>query len=175
MLSLVFVFVACGSNTDDTKNSGDSTSQLLGERVTFEDGGFSIQPPKNWDMKDIGIKYDAFLDSTRTDFYANIDFIQENYSGSLDDYVDANIVTMKRTIDNFKIVKQSYFTTLSGLKGTKLIATNKQLSLQLQQMFYIFELDKDTKIVITCSDLQTKADTTDAIFEESASTFKVDK
>jgi hypothetical protein len=176
MLAMVFAFAACGSNaTDDNQNNGNSTSELLTERYAFEEGGFSIQPPKDWEAKDIGQKYIAFMDMSHTDFSPNINFVVEEYDGSLKDYVTANIASLKKALDSLKIVNQSDFTTLSGQKGTKLVVTDEQLDLKLQQTFYIFELSKSKKIVIACTNLAEKKSDTDALFEESVSTFKVDK
>ena len=176
MLAMMFVFAACGSNaTDDSQNNGDSTSELLAERYAFEDGGFSIQPPKDWETKDIGTKYIAFLGPTENDFTQTINFVTEEYSGSLETYVEASITTLKKALTDMKIVKQSEFTTLSGQTGTKLIITDKQINKKLQQTFYIFELGSDNKIIITCTSLAADGADTDELYDESASTFKVDK
>jgi len=176
ILAMIFAFAACGSNaTDDSQNNGDSTTELLAERYAFEEGGFSIQPPKGWDAKDIGQTYIAFMDMDHTDFSPNINFVVEEYKESLKDYVAANTASLKKALDSLKIVEQSDFTTLSGQEGTKLVVTNEQLNLKLQQTFYIFELSKSKKIVVTCTNLADNASDTDVLFEESASTFKVDK
>lgn len=176
VLAMVFVFAACGSTSNgDDKKSADSTSELLASRYAFEDGGFSIQPPKDWEAKDIGAKYLAFVDQSKTDFAPNINFVVEEYSGSLEDYTQANIKTLESIFKVMKIVSQSDFTTLGGLEGQKLVVNDEQAGTKLQQTFYLFELSKTKKIVVTCTNLEANAADTSALFEESASTFKVAK
>jgi hypothetical protein len=100
--------------------------------------------------------------------------VDEKFKGSLDEYVKANVATLKRLLKKVQIVKQEKFTTTAGLPGARVIVHNEQHGNLLRQTCYLFG-NANTKYVVTCTTLAEGGEKLDRLFERSMKTFRFDK
>jgi len=163
MLALAFTF-SCSS---------DSPSGSSGSSSTYENGVFSIVPPKSWQETDYpGLKYKIFIGTREDNFTPNINFMDETYNGSLDDYVDLSIESLKTLISSVEIIYQNSFVTEENLESRKIIAITEQQGYLLRQSVYFFPGKNGLKMVATCTVLASSGENYDVIFDNSMKTFK---
>ena len=83
-----------------------------GPRHTETAGGFSFCPPKDWVIKDVpGMKYKIAFGPAAGGFAANINVVDESFSGSLADYVKANFQPLTKMFKGQKNLGQADFKT----------------------------------------------------------------
>jgi len=153
--------------------SSDSPSGPSGGSSAYENGDFSIIPPKSWQETDYpGLKYKIFIGTRENNFTPNINFIDEIYNGSLDDYVDLSIESLKKLISNVEIIYQNSFVTEENLESRKIIAITEQQGYLLRQSFYFFPGKNGLKMVATCTVLASSGEKYDITFDNSMKTFK---
>jgi len=150
-----------------------SHAQALGETVSAP-GVFSYQAPAGWTLKDTPMsKYKFSFDTPKNNFAANINVVVQDYPKPLADYVALNKTQIKNIamLQNVLIVDEKPFTTTAGLQGTRLVITDTVGKSDLEQTFYIFAGDGDTKYVVTASCLVNDAQVYAPIFDASIKTF----
>jgi len=164
-LAITFtMFFACSS---------DSPSGPSGSSSAYENDEFSVVPPKSWQVTNYsGLKYKIFIGQRENNFTPNINFIDEVYNGSLDDYVDLTIKSLKAYISNVEIIYQNSFVTDDNLESRKIIAITEQQGYLLRQSQYIFPGKNGLKMVATCTALASSGEMYDIIFDNSMKTFK---
>ncbi len=162
-LALAFTF-SCSSVDGDNYEP---------EPYIENNGGFSVVPPKSWQVTDNSLsEYKVFMGPRENNFTANVNFVKEVYDGSLDDYVDLSIEVLEYYISNIEIIYRNPFVTLKNLEGQKVIAITEQLGYQLRQSFYFFPGKNGIKIVATCTALADSGEKYDEIFDNSMKTFE---
>jgi hypothetical protein len=68
-------------------------------------GAFSFDPPSGWKTVQIpGLKYRLACGPAENKFTPNINVVDEMFSGSLADYVEANLKDMKQSFVNFNLI-----------------------------------------------------------------------
>jgi hypothetical protein len=138
-------------------------------------GGFSFVPPDGWTMRDFpGMKFKLAAGPAAAGFAPNINVVDEQFNGSLEDYVKGNLATLRASFKGFNLVQQDEFKTTAGEAGKRLITENEQKGRQLRQTFYFFGKG-NTKFVVTCSALSDGGEKLDSAFETSMKTFRFDK
>jgi len=143
------------------------------EPYVENNGGFSVVPPKSWQVvNNSWSKYKVFMGPRENNFTANVNFVEEVYNGSLDDYVYLNIEVLKDLISNVEIIYQSSFVTLKNLESQKVIAITEQQGYLLRQSFYFFSGKNGLKMVATCTALAGSGEKYDEIFDNSMKTFE---
>jgi hypothetical protein len=144
----------------------------VGDRYNERIGGYSICPPRSWQATEVpGFKYHFFFGQVSNGFSPNINFVDQQYFSSLKEYVDLNIVQLKQILDDFLLISRTNFSTNSKLSGERLVVLDRQNSMKLKQLFYIFSKG-DLKMVITCTVLADGGELYDNIFDESIKTFR---
>jgi hypothetical protein len=137
-------------------------------------GGFSYDPPKDWQIMDFaGMKYRISHGPAANGFAANINVVEEKFSGSLNKYVDLNLDSMKNLLPEMTILKREDFQTEDRAEAIRLITQNKQQGRMLRQTFYFFS-NSSRKYVVTCTALADKGDGLDTAFADSMRTFRFD-
>ena len=165
IVTILFICILCTVSYSD-----------VGKRHSEKEGGFSFCAPKGWQFREFpGFKYQISVGPAEKGFAPNINVVDESFDGSIEKYVDANIVTMEALFKDLKIRKRDTFSTSNKLKGERLVITSLQQGNVLRQTFYFFEGSKGKKLVITCSCLSENGESFDEIFEESLKTFQVIK
>jgi hypothetical protein len=144
--------------------------------LTEAEGGFSYSPPKGWKISEVpGLKYKLSVGTPANGFAPNINVVDEAFSGTLDEYVEANLKTMEGVFKGFKKLGKTSFDTKSGLKGVRVVIEDNQQDKILRQTFYFFERKDGKKAVVTCSVLVEDGAKYTTVFDISMSTFSVSK
>ncbi|HSI83545.1 MAG: DcrB-related protein [Candidatus Methylacidiphilales bacterium] len=142
--------------------------------VKSDELGFSYEVPDDWKVmtkKDISA-YPLALGPTEGDFTANINVVKEDFGGTIDAYVEANMVTLRKSFKNLKEVDSSKFVTKSGLEGRRVITEHDTFQKDLRQCFYFFKAAKgDTWIVVTTSCLTSVGEKLQPTFDGILKTF----
>jgi hypothetical protein len=143
-------------------------------RALYEEaGGFSYDPPAGWEIVEFpGLKYRISHGQPESGFAPNINVVDEDYSGSLPAYVDANLLSMEEMFVGFEVLSRSDLTTEDGQAAIKLVTETEQQGRRLRQTFY-FLGSGDTKYVVTCSALAESAAALDSLFDTSVATFRI--
>ncbi|MCL2138924.1 MAG: hypothetical protein FWH41_05275 [Treponema sp.] len=123
----------------------------VGNRHFEYAGNFSICPPSNWIVQEVpGYKYKFFFGPETNGFTPNINVMDENYSGTLSEYVDLSIENFKVVFPDAISTTKEYFETASGLIGFKFITAYTFNTIKLTVAQYCFS-NLDLKIIVTCA------------------------
>ncbi|PTY06803.1 hypothetical protein DB346_00655 [Verrucomicrobia bacterium LW23] len=126
------------------------------EPVASEELGVSFEVPSEWKVitnKQVS-KYPIALGPKEADFTANINMVNEEFGGNINDYVEANMRTLRKEFKNLKEVDSSKFTTDSGVEGWRVITEHDTFGKDLRQSFFFFKsLKGKNYLVITTSSL----------------------
>lgn len=151
-------------------SGGDDESK----RHTDEAGRFSFVPPADWTVRSVpGVKYRVVFGPAQSGFAPNINVVDEEYKGTLDDYVKANLSALRTKLGKFRVVEQGEFKTTSGLHGVRMVSDSEHSGYHLRQSFYFFDRG-DTKYVATCSTLAEGGEKLDKIFERAMKSFRLE-
>jgi len=143
-----------------------------GSRIN--DGDFSYCPPLNWIVTEFpGLKYKIVIGPTIGNFTSNINFVDEEYNGNLNNYVNENIYQLDSFIQEYQLLDRSDFRTNSGITGERIIIINIQQNYSLRQIFYVLPGKNNRYFVITCTVVDSVAAEYLPIFEESIKTFEL--
>ncbi|MDR2034990.1 MAG: hypothetical protein LBP89_10280 [Helicobacteraceae bacterium] len=141
-------------------------------RMVEKSGGFAICPPIRWEAKPVGgFKYNFLMQKPQEGFAANINFADEEYNGSLKEYVDLSLDVLKKMIEDVKIVDRAAFSA-KNVKGERIVAQSVQYSFDITQTVYVFDMEKSKKMIVTCTGLTSLAKTTQKICDDSLKTFE---
>jgi hypothetical protein len=146
-------------------------AQGLGGRHFEKEGGFSYQPPTGWKITELpGMKFKGVFGPPVDGFSPNINFVGEAASDSLQDYVEGTLKALQSAFRGFEKLNQTTFKTDVGQTGIKLITQGELGRKMLRQTYYIFEVSKGRKLVVTCSALAKGGEIFDKVFDESLKT-----
>jgi hypothetical protein len=141
--------------------------------VYEKSGGFSFDPPKGWQVAEFpGLKYRVSQGAPENGFAPNINIVDERFSGTLAEYVDLNLESMKKVFIDLKILKREDFQTADGKPAIRLIVEDKQQDRALRQTFCFFG-NSTRKYVATCTAAAEHGDSVDGVFAESMKTFRL--
>jgi len=164
--------------TPTSTNTPDSTltpTLVPDGRHVESEGGFSYVPPSGWQVTEWpGLKYKIASGAPIGDFAPNLNFVDEAFSGSLDDYVAANIATVKEAFQDVRVISQEDFFTDEGERGVKVVIENTQHDTEFYQAFYIFDAG-EKKIAATYTRLADQGQENDALVDQSMRTFRIEK
>jgi len=143
-------------------------------RAAYEKaGGFSYDPPQGWRVLEFGgLKYRISAGPSENDFAPNINVVDERFSGSLPEYVDLNLQTLKKTFVDFKLIKREDFQTGDGLAAVRLVCEDTQQKKRLRQTFCFFG-NSNRKYVATCTAVADGGEKLDDLFAQSMKTFRI--
>ena len=145
-----------------------------GSRVFEHNGNFSYRPPLNWTVSEVpGLVHRVAFGSTEEGFAANINFIDERFTGTLNAYVNENISQMQTFFSEFRIISRTEFRTHSGIVGERVETNNVQHNMHLRQIFYFFPLSRNRFVVVTASVLDSVSARLIPLFDESIKTFEL--
>ncbi|MGH7143719.1 MAG: hypothetical protein ACREJ2_06220 [Planctomycetota bacterium] len=135
--------------------------------------GFSFNPPTGWVIKPTpGAKFPVWTDATQKGFSRIINLDNEQFDGSLDDYTNANLATLKNNKD-FNIVKQDTFETDDGPTAYHLISDTTNGTVHLRQHFFLYD-GGSQKFVLCYTSLAADRDTHDAEAMVMAKSFRIE-
>jgi hypothetical protein len=147
-----------------------------GAETVSAPGVFSYEAPAGWTVENSAISKNPIArDAPHNGFAANLNVVIEQYPGTLDDYVAANMKAISATplFVNFNVVEQKSFTTASGVRGARVVADDKLGKVDMRQTFYFFAGSSMNKIVVTASSRAADGDHFAPIFDAAMKTFTV--
>jgi hypothetical protein len=164
------------SGVRDMSGSSPATQpQKLGETYASAEGGYTHRIPQGWQVKPaqspILIKIVAPKESG---YVSNMIATSEPFEGSLRQYVDANIKSLRATGPDAKIVNDSEFTTDAKASAYKVQLSNKMKDLELAQTMYFFDGPSSRKVIVTCTASAKQGPELASLFDESMKTFRHD-
>jgi hypothetical protein len=163
---LVFVLAAFRAGAGSGQQSEEP------RRHQEQAGGFSFIPPKDWEVRDFpGLKYKIVTAPLKAGFTSNINVVEEQSKGALEDYVKANITALEKVFKKCKIISHQPFKTESGLESARVVAEAEQGEKMLRYVFYFFSRD-DTKFVVTCTTLADGGEKLDPVLDSSLKSFR---
>jgi hypothetical protein len=169
-LFIALSFFNCATNNASSINA--VYADEVNERYVDIDGGFSILPPDSWQVREWpGLKYKVIIGPTSYEFNPNINFVDENYNGQLNDYVDANMEALKR-IFRYELIQRNEFITTKNLKGEKVIIHSLQNERYYRQIFYFFTVRNGRQLLATCTVPLEAGDIYDELFDKTMKTFE---
>jgi hypothetical protein len=125
-------------------------------RVLEKASGFSYLLPTGWVSKTVpGYQHKFALAPASQGFAPNVNFVFEDFAGSLPDYVTASKNSLKKVFKSFKILFETRASTKNAGEAIKLGLQNEQQGKLLFQAFYFVDA-KTKKFVITCTTLPSQ-------------------
>jgi len=136
-------------------------------------GGFSYDPPQGWQVVEFpGLKYRISSGPSENGFAPNINVVDEKFSGSLPEYADLNLATLKKMFVEFSVLKREDFQTDDGLAATRLVCEDTQQGKRLRQTFCFFG-NSSRKYVVTCTAPADGGAKFDGLFAQSMKSFRI--
>lgn len=164
------IFLACATNNSSSANN--VSASVVNERHIEADGGFSILLPESWEaMEWPGLKYKIIIGPVEYEFSPNINFVDENYFGPLDKYVDACVEALN-DLSQFELIQRNEFVTTKNLKGEEVIIHSLQNERYFRQIFYIFSGKYAKKLLVTCTVPIDAGNSYDDLFNKILKTFE---
>ena len=169
---LSILFVNCRSTGNAGNNNPGFNSEVHGELFIEKTAGFSMYIPKGWEIKNITENYLAAIGPVDNKSAPNIAFADEQYSGSISEYIDAVIVQFSEFYANFEVIENESFITNTGLQGRYIILLGQIDAIHVRQRLYVMQNQTETA-VITIIGTASFADGEkyDALFDGCAKTF----
>lgn len=134
-------------------------------------GKFSYVPPEGWQMGELaGLKYQVAVGPVSDGFTPNLNIVDEAFEGTLAEYVQASLNTLRETLTDLNVIEESSLTTDDGAEALKVIVENNQNDRDLRQTLYFFD-GPAQKYVMTCTRLADAQAEVDALCDRAAQTF----
>jgi hypothetical protein len=155
-----------------TEQQPPSITKITRERKIDAPGVFSYMAPEGWVTAEMaGLKYRVALGSPVNGIAPNINIVDEEHKGTIDEYLKINLSVLEKSFEEFKNLGQSAFTTTSSVKGVKVITQAKQQGRLLRQVFFLLRGKGDRKFVVTFTASAEEGNKYDAIVEKAIKTF----
>ena len=136
-------------------------------------GNFSIIPPAGWNVTEYpGLKFHIFMGLNPDGFIPNLVFVDENFSGNMNAYIEANMQSLIFFVPDFVTLSRSSFITDSGISGEQIHINNTQHGNFLRQIFYFFLIEDGRYLVITATVPEFAAEDYIPIFDACIRTFE---
>ena len=137
-------------------------------------GGFSYDPPAGWQITEFpGLKYRVAYGPVENEFTPNINVVDEEFSGTLAEYADANLESLESMSINLNVISREDFRTQDNEAGVRIITEAEQMGVMLRSTFFLFSGSGNWKFVVTCTALADGGAKWDAAFAESMETFRL--
>lgn len=146
-----------------------------GDLFAPPDGAFTMIAPEGWEVRELaGFKYNVIIGPASSDFAPNLNFVDEAFAGSLEDYVAANEKTIAKLLPNAKVTGQFDMTTVAGEPMIKMTVEDTQYDRDLLQVFY-FHDGGARKWVVTYSRARDEDSKWDDVVDAAMQTFTLGK
>jgi hypothetical protein len=136
-------------------------------------GGFSYVPPEGWEIAQPASEtaYKVARSQSGEGFSANLTMVDEAFTGSLEEYVSLSLDNMSEFFEGMQVLSRDPFETDEASSGIRIATQNVQTGLELNQIFYFFDLGTK-KLVVTCTRLAESSEEVDAACDASVRTFR---
>jgi len=145
---------------------GDKRLPVVNGVFQDHDRGFSISVPMSWDAVESRSTRTAVLQGPVVDgFSPSINFREEKFSGTAEEYVKSAIAFVSRQSAALQILGQAPFKTDGGDSGMVVTMANNMTDRSLRQRSY--DISRPGRIVIaTCTCSSAAADGFDQLCDE---------
>jgi hypothetical protein len=151
-------------------------AQVLGERHFEKEGGFSYRPPEGWQVGPFpGLEFMAVTGPASDGFAANINFADEDFQGSVEEYADADMKMVQFVFKDLKVLGRETFKTDQGKTAVKITTQSEQSGKMLRQIFFFFEGPAGKKLAAICSSSAKDGEILDGLFDASMKTLDFEK
>jgi hypothetical protein len=165
------LFVNCVSSGNAGNNNQGFNSKIHGELFVEKSAGFSMYIPQGWGTIDLNQKYLVVVGPREDNFSPNIVFGDEQYAGSVSEYVDKIIAQISKIYDA-EVIENEVFITNTGLQGRYAKWSARMNETHARQIGYFIKNKSGTAImVIACSVASAGGTKYDELFEECVKTF----
>jgi len=148
------------------------SSQELGDLYTERVARFTMSMPMGWQTADLNMKYLNIIGPEVGGFIPNIGFSDEDFSGSVSEYIDAITGFMPQMFSDFRIINRTSFSTEAGLNGESVTYQGTRGTITIRQKMYIIPNRRRNSVMeITATAPVTGGERYDAIFDTSVRTF----
>jgi len=136
----------------ELKNAADTQLTTTSTRYVAEDGLFSIDKPEKWTLRNNPFsKYKDIYAIDNGGVKMFINFVNEEYTGTLSEYLNLSIQAMRqyfRDVDILAAPRQ--FITRSGLRGLRMEITYEVNDIYFYHIAYVFDVKGTSKLLIGC-------------------------
>jgi len=166
---LLIALFLLGTTNHDAKPS-------VARYVDLENGS-SFNIPTGWTIEEIpGQNHKIVVGPAKDDFTPSMNVVAAYFTGSLDDYVAANLRILPKVYEgagrrDFKILNQSDFFTRNKQRAVKVVTQFEMNGRLLRQTGYFFQGQRGTMLLVACSVLSEGGEAFDQVFEDSMMTF----
>lgn len=151
-----------------------NSSLLAAGPIVEAAGGFSYTPPKGWQTREFPeSKYKIAHSAPVNGFAPNINVVDETFPGTISDYAKVNLQNLRTGLADFKLLRQTAFTTGAGLKGLKLVIQSNHQGRTIRQVFYALPGKGAKKYVVTFSAPAEVGSKYDSAVDAALKTFRV--
>jgi hypothetical protein len=147
--------------------------QEAGDRVTLDSHGCSLRIPRGWTQKAGAQNSAMFVAPPDSGYVANFSVMSEPFAGSLREYADANVASVKSAAPQAVFKGDTPFATENGASSFEAAFTNKMNDLELAQAMYFFDGPSGRKILVTTTAQQKDDAELKPLFEACIKTLAV--
>jgi hypothetical protein len=171
----LFLAAACFSIIGcATQNNGKNINvDDFGIHFIEKNAGFSMFVPKNWEIIDANQKYKMLMGETENNFSPNINFGDEQFTGTVSEYIEACLELFPRFFTDFEVLEKTDFTTNNEIQGGRITTQGRLNDIQVRQRIYFIPNKRNTVIMgITCTVSPAMGTKYDNIFDNCVKTFE---
>jgi len=148
------------------------SSQELGGLYTDRNAGFTMSMPRGWRTVDFNLGYLSIVGPEYSGITPNIGFGEDEYAGSVSEYIDALVSYFSLIFSNFRLLDRSNFRTNAGVVGESITYQGSMGAVTVRQKVYVFPNRRGNAVmVITATAPVTGGERFDTIFDASVRTF----
>jgi hypothetical protein len=149
-------------------------NNVLGGSLSDTNGGFSYRMPIGWSATTVPeLKFQLAQEPMFPGYRSNIRVTRERVPMRFDLYLRDGRNALLELLEDAKVVEDSDFTTVSGLRGKRWRVHAKTGSAEVLQLFYLFPGPGDDKIVMTASCTLYQASRMVFVFDAAAKTLEL--
>jgi hypothetical protein len=157
---------ACDVAAHDKKNTRHFEKQ----------GGFSFVPPPGWTLRAFpGMKYKLAVGSLANGGNPNISFADEEFKGTLAEFVAQSKKAMKPLLQSANVVSETQLKTNEGAPVTRLIIEVELDGKKVRQNYFFWDFMPGKKLVATGSVLAESGALMDAVFRSAILSLRLEK
>jgi hypothetical protein len=116
--------------------------------IPHGEGDFTINIPAGWQLQNYGLKYNIIFGPADGGFSPNINFVEEAFTGTASEYIDAALQLLANFYNNFRLLSRGSFTTNSGLQGEHIVYQAELNNVNVWMKQYAIRSRSGTTIMI---------------------------
>lgn len=152
---------------------GETPDEVVPPPAVAEAPSYPMRVPEGWVRQRLpGMADDMLMGPRGEGFTPNVNFVQEPFAGTLEEYVSANLQVLPTVVERFTLLSRSDAVTEEGVPMVRIVASSFTSMRELRQVAYFLK-SGDRCFVITCSALLSDGSAFDDAFDEAATSFRI--